>query len=311
MPCLRPRLNPMLTALYIALLAAPASAQSDPGKVIARPGAMSASALQAKLKDGNTMVARLPPLRPVTGLDRIAAVNGNGHATLEPGGDYRITGKGFGSQGSVLLSTGGHQIVLFTKGWSDGEVYATMPSSTSGLLDGPATLIVMPIGKRVLRSSAFQFRAARADQVLKITPDMVTSDAVLGGVDATIPPSTKIWDGKNMNIERKVDDQGDLNKRCFSPGVDRFHTMAGLKPGFEVTAYYWWNEGVTNSDHNGVQNQARGAYATRWEGDVLVVSYGVQRWHIGKVLTSPARGGCHSLYNVQLIVTGPRGVSPL
>lgn len=296
------------SVLLFLFLAVPITAWAQPNNAITRPGALSAQQSQMRLKLSNGKLKGLHiPMQSYVTSDHIGALNGEGHGVFEPGGDYVISGKGFGHSGQAILQVAGRQFTLVKNGWSDDALYVHLQDDISGLADGPATLIVIPTGKARMTSQAHRFRAAREDRVLTLAPDMVSSEARLGGVDPTVPPTSSVWDGKQLVIHREVWDQSDKAKRCFSPGVDRIQFAQKLKPGFEITGGSFFAEDLIKDK----DNDPRGSYSWRWDGDDFVVTYGVQRWHTSRFVAIPAAGKCTSGYRVSLIVTGPRGISPL
>ncbi|MGY4399058.1 hypothetical protein ACVWZA_004271 [Sphingomonas sp. UYAg733] len=277
-------------------------------KTVARPGARTAMTINAQLKIKNATVRQKPKMIAVfmMPLPGVARVNGQAGGMLEPGGDYEIVGKGFGTgNGSVFLRHGTRVIDMSISHWSDGQIFAHVPDDVSGLPDaGSVELAVGPAGKPVLRTTKFGFRAARADYTLPIDNGMFSYDkgrmirVASLEVPTNMAPSTKRYDGEYYNVSRFTQDDGG-DKRCFEPGFDRISTSIPLKPGFEVTAYYF-----THSPVN------RGAFNFTWEPGAIRVDYGVSRYFEPRYFLLPPHGGCSSTYKVKLVATGPRGMSP-
>jgi hypothetical protein len=249
-------------------------------------------------------------------LPGVANVNGAKSGSFEPGAGYEIVGSGFGAAaGSVSLRHGGRIINLGISHWSDGQILATMPDdgSTTGLPDADRIeLDVGPAGKPVLKSNAYGFRAARADQVLTITDAMFSFDpgnTNLFGIEfpMSMGPTTKRFRDDFYWVERETHDG--LEKKCINLGFDRISwANVPLKPGFEVTGYIWFHTVQKASQEGRTSGTPRGDYNLTWEGNAVRVDYGVIRYYTEPFLGFDRRGECTSKYRVKLIVTGPKGL---
>lgn len=290
------------------------------GILVARPGATNAARARLRITTANAQIKRRPMVSILTGVTvaGITRLNGAPRGDLEPGGDYEITGNGFGTtKGAVFLCHNGRTITMPITHWSDGQIFASVPGDISGLPDaGSVELDVGPSGKPVLKSTRFGFRAARADIALPISDAMFSYDkgpiARIAGLEVptNIGPTAKSFDGEYLQVSRKVQDS-ESTKRCIAPGFDRIRWNVPVRPGFEVTGYYWYHASEETRVDGRTTFTPRGRYNASWEADTLRVDYGVMRTHLPPLVVIPGASSCTSTYRVKLIVTGPRGLPPV
>lgn len=287
----------------------------EPKVLVIRPGAKTATQFRkemttatARFRKPGTMIAAVGTVT-ISGISR---VNGATSGVLEPGGGYEITGRDFGTaSGSAFLRLpGGRMIPLSITHWSDSAVYAQMPDDISGLPDSSAELAIGPRGKPAFKSTKFGFRAAREDINLPIQDAMFRHEGA-GSVQvagATIPvnspPTRRTFDGKWYEVFRYVQDADE--KKCIAPGRDRIN-WGNLKNGFTVTSFYYERMRFKQGEHD----TPRGNWAFEWEGNSIRVDFGVMRYYVPRYALLPASGNCSSNYKINLIATGPRGVSPI
>jgi len=290
------------------------------GVLVARPGATDAARARLRLTTANVQIKRRPMVSILTGVKvtGVTRLNGAVRGDLEPGGDYEITGNGFGTpKGSVFLRHNGRTITMSVTHWSDGQIFASVPGDISGLPDaGSVELAVGPAGKPVLKSTRFGFRAARVDVALPISEAMFSYDKGpinrVAGLElpTNVGPTAKSFDGEYLHVSRKVEDS-DTVKRCIAPGFDRIRWNVPVRPGFEVTGYYWYHASEETRVDGRTTFTPRGRYNATWEADTLRVDYGVMRTHLPPFVVVPGASSCTSNYRVKLIVTGPRGLPPV
>ena len=291
-----------------------------PGVLVARPGATNAARARLRITAANTRIKQRPLVSILTGakVAGVSRLNGATRGDLEPGGDYEITGNGFGAaKGSIFLRHSGRTITLSVTHWSDGQIFASVPGDIAGLADaGTVELDVGPAGKPVLKTTRFGFRAARADIALPITDAMYSYDRgpitrVAGlEVPTNVGPTARSFDGEYLHVSRTVEDSGST-KRCIAPGFDRIRWNVPVRPGFEVTGYYWYHASEEARTDGRTSFTPRGRYNASWEADTLRIDYGVMRTHLPPFVVIPGASGCTSTYRVKLIVTGPRGLPPV
>lgn len=277
-----------------------------------RPGTVVASD-RVRLERSNAdflrlrQVATLPSPNEKPG---IASVNGQESVLFEPGGRYLIRGAGFGDrQGDVQISwNADHRYVpLRILSWKPNRIEIEVPGDVSGKPDRDGLALgIRPVKNNPLLKRWFGFRAARVEipvglnmsvgehRVAKPYPDF----------DARMrkPPE---W----LRFERKGADE-----RCFDPGQDRINTAAGkLANGFIVTRYEVWFaklEGKVVGGAPETRFTPFGRYSARWEGDTIVIDWGVQRERRAPFAGIGGSAKCTSSYRIQFYVTGPRGVDP-
>lgn len=296
---------------------APAASLTSKGN---RPGTLGAGQMQAALIQSNVAVkSRLNKggvmLSQVVKAPGIHRLNGATRGQFEPGGNYEITGLGFGAaRGSVFLRHQGRTLQLAVAHWSDTVIYADLPADLSGLPDaGNVQLHVGPNGKAPYQSEKFGFRAARADVLLPITDAMYRYDpneTTVGSLRVALAaaPRSKSYQNGYYAVSRFIQD--DDQKRCINPWFDQIRWNVPLKPGFEVTRYEFRHDPARDWEDGGDSVRMRGQYSARWDGDMLRIDYAVARSYTQPYVLLPSSGSCSSRYEVQFIVTGPRGMSP-
>lgn len=287
-----------------------------------RPNMKNASAQVSALRTANLRVANArksgKPIMIVSAIAKLAgvgAVNGQrSNFNFEPGGDYEISGSGFGAaRGSVFLRHGSRTLAMNVTHWSDSVIYASLPGDVSGVTDaGSVELNVGPNGKSPFKSTKFGFRAAREDKSLMIGDDMFEYDRGrpmnlpgIGTIDTNMAPTRKAREGDFYVIWRRT--SGDkADKSCFADGFDRIRWNVPLRNGYEVTGYEWYH----GSQKNSGDYRTTGRYAANWDGDFLRIDYAVERLDQPNYFLVGGSKACSSDYKVRFSVTGPRGLSP-
>lgn len=261
------------------------------------------AAANAKTK---TIVTATVPMT-ITG-PHIARIDGVENGRYEPGGQYQIRGKGFGTRkGTVFLKENalGKAIQLNILHWSDERIYAEVPADISGVPDVPkVTLVVGPAGAAGIENRSNGFYAAREEHKLTVFPA-----GVLGYPKGRFADS--VTNTANGATIRRYVEQG-ANDTCFQPGTDRIDTTKlNLKPGFWVHSFDVWYpklESYVNTDVGELRYTGFGKYSHRWEGDSIMIDWGVQRRRSAPWTVYPGASQCESIYRLTLNINGPRGV---
>lgn len=282
---------------------------------VARPGAQSAVQVRQQML-ARTATFRKPRMiaaqTATIKIKGIGRVNGSTSGNFEPGGGYEITGNGFGTaSGSAFLRLpNGRMLPLGVTHWSDTVIYAQLPDNVSGVPDSNVELAIGPRGKAPFKSTNFRFRAAREDINLPISNAMFRHEGAgsitLAGRSFPVnsPPNRRTFDGKWYEVIRNVSD-GD-EKKCISPGRDRI-SWGNLKNGFEVTSFYYERMPFRKTDND----TPRGSWDFAWDGNSIRVDFGVMRYYTPRYVFVGGYGYCSSFYKINLIATGPRGMSPV
>lgn len=324
-PLIVPRVPPPATYRSIKPSDRPIAIRATPNRLVSsalitRPGVRGAARFRTDLLAANLRVGRKKMVTAVVdgitfpGINR---VNGATQGVFEPGGEYEVTGSGFGRAGGyAFVRTSGRMLQLTVKHWIDDYIVVQLPDDIAGLNDGDAELDVAPEGKATFKWPKFGFRAARVDQPLAIDDGMFRSDPVMKlvpGTNRSFPapgnPDSKSFDGEYLTVHRDTTDRSGL-KLCVEPGVDRIRWHVPLNPGFEVTGYFWGHDSMDARKDGSATTMPRGAYSADWDGDDLRINYGATRFYQPPFVLLPSYGSCHSAYRVKLIVTGPRGLPP-
>ena len=288
------------------------------------PGRANAAANRARLNAANARIRPGVALGSAVSSGRAPAilrVNGATRGTLEPGGSYQITGRGFGDRrANILLRTGGRAIALDVQIWSDETIYAAMPADVAGLPDGKAEIVVGRPGQPALTSDRFGFFAAREDVSIPIDNARFThvgagTIRIAGGeLPVSSKPTRRGYDGDWYNVERYVRDDSSAfgnTKKCFLPGTDRISRRRALNPGFEQTGWLFERNQFRNWNDGSQSETKRGAWNFRADDDAITIDFGVIRhWRDRDpgIIGSHGSGGCHARYKIRLIATGPRGM---
>ncbi|MEM9965193.1 MAG: hypothetical protein AAGC58_07580 [Asticcacaulis sp.] len=238
----------------------------------------------------------------------IARIDGLDNGRYEPGGQYQIRGKGFGTRkGTVFLKENalGKSIALNILHWSDERIYAEIPADLSGVPDVPkVTLVVGPVGANALENRTNGFYAAREEHRLTVFPA-----GVLGYPKGRFADT--VTNTANGATIRRYVEQG-ANDACFQPGTDRIDTTRlNLKPGFWVHSFDVWYpklESYVNTDVGEIRYTGFGQYSHRWDGDNIMIDWGVQRRRSAPWTLYPGASQCESIYRVTLNINGPRGI---
>ncbi|MFT4091560.1 MAG: hypothetical protein QM645_12565 [Asticcacaulis sp.] len=238
----------------------------------------------------------------------IARIDGVENGRYEPGGQYQIRGKGFGARkGTVFLkeNTLGKAIQLNILHWSDERIYAEVPADLSGVSDAPkVTLVVGPVGAAGIENRSNGFYAAREEHKLTVLP--AGGLAYIKGRFAD-----KLTKGNDGMTVRRYVEQG-ANDACFQPGTDLIDTTKlNLKPGFWVHSFDVWFpklESYVNTDVGEIRYTGFGKYDKRWDGDNIIIDWGVQRRRSAPWTLYSGASQCESIYRVTLNINGPRGV---
>ncbi|AFL89285.1 hypothetical protein Terro_3053 [Terriglobus roseus DSM 18391] len=249
----------------------------------------------------------------------ILRVNDKTKLDFEPGGQYEISGRGFGEQkGSVFLRFDHYNVTFRIDAWHDGKLYVGLADDISGLPDAvKPTLFVDVPGKDVLQTTHFGFRAAR--ETVNVVPpessfsyDKGKSSNVLGiTVWECIAPDHVASDGQYLNVSR-YSFYGDPHKSCFNPGFDVIDCdKFPLQPGFSIAQFVWYHGELTDTDAGSEQRTAIGSYSADWEGNRVRIRYAVQRDRTPQFVLVPGNVACSSSYKIRFDVSGPRGMPPL
>ncbi len=299
------------------------------GMTSPRVGQTLAKERRASLEKVNTRIAaRLSDLGSAYGTPRqlvnrtpaIRRVNAKRSGVFEPGGQYEITGSGFGKQqGDIFIRFAGATLHFNIDHWSDETLFVGLAQDISGLPDTETVDLVVGVkNSAALRSALFGFRAAR--EVSNVVPPVSCFSYDKGSVALKIagqtvwtgmPPDSVYSDGEYLNVKRSSTPSGS-NAACFPPGFDRIQWNIPLNPGFEVVDFEWYHDSLDDGDFDGYNLRRAGEYSANWDGDDIRVTYGVQRHRdsaeVLGMIPLPACVSCSSFYKLRLKVEGPRGL---
>lgn len=234
----------------------------------------------------------------------IAQLNGKASGNFEPGGQYRITGRGFGSGGTAFLQHPQlrRTVTLKILHWADSSIYAEMPTGITGVPDiQKVELIVGPRGGKALQTDRFGFYATRAEAPVTSIPATAWTR---GGFREYLT-----WHNQET-LRYKNYPNPDV--ACYRPGVDRLAVdRTPLKPGFRISSFRFSPTKLESDVRSGMV-EARltpfGTFAARWEdGDNVIVDWGIQRFRV-KPPFETGFVSCTSRYKLQLFATGPAGL---
>lgn len=297
-------------------------------KPVFRAGALTSAIQRANITEINKDVRQLRDGITLTGrvtarIAGIHAINGERKGVLEPGGDYELTGRGFGGEtGAVFLRAPElGTINLRVDFWSDTKIYVGMPDDISGVPDVESVLLVVgPPGKTAFESKRFGFRAAREEVQLRPDKSELTrfSDmrAIVPGAPAVdIAKKPKLSHDDDYLYVRRYSQSDDECR--FDPGEDWLTSDIALNPGFEIVGYLYYFVTPIRGKHDGWECSFRGKYAATWEDGGMRLSFGVQRRHRGHG-TANIIGYIFDIesyeysseYQIRWIASGPRGLPP-
>lgn len=287
------------------------------GRAVARPGAQSTGVLQkqsvaeslrasvATVQEAQRSGSGIRTLAEQPGIHKL---NGRGSGVFEPGGRYAIGGREFGTvRGTVTLRSRelGRPVDLNVLDWQDGYILVEMASDISEVPDVRNVELTVAIpGKASMTSNRFGFRAMRETVALKEIPQAAIQTS------GQSPRIDRTRAGSGIRVWRNVEDTRD-GKRCFDPARDRVHAgRIALKPGFEIESAQVSPMRLRTQERDGINETAFGKFDWRWEGLDLVVDWGVQRTYNNRLLAVGGQGNCTSTYEVEVYVSGPRGLPP-
>lgn len=294
---------------------------------VARQGGESVTAQAARLRSERASIASLRS-RPVqlpgaAGGPSIRTVNNKTSGAFEPGGGYQIVGRGFGNftralgdrphdtyrtygfTVALVNRATGQSALLSLQSWTDQVIYAELPDDITRWPDIDRAALVIRSPHVTVESEAFGFRAKRREVTLTnipreaFQPDHITSTTGYRADDGK-PQASRWTETDNRDIP------------CFSPGKDRYRLNAiPLKPGFWINRVDFRFEpprnGIWNSPLTEWRDTGFGSYAARFEGDDLVIDWGVQRRRSAH-RTGTGKAVCESAYGLTFFAVGPEGM---
>ncbi len=296
-------------------------------KPVFKPGGFTSAIQRAGLAAINKDVRRLREGGLLSGavkvrLAGIHAINGERKGTLEPGGDYELSGRGFGGTPGVVFvrAPGLGTINLRIDFWSDTKIYVGVPGDISGVPDIASVLLVVgPPDKAAYENKRFGFRAAREEVPLCPRKSELTAFSDIGSVGglATVDFAKKpdlSYEDDYLFVRR----YRESNDECrFGPGEDWLTSDIALNPGFEIVGYLYYFATPLRGKHDGWKCSVAGRYAATWEDGGIRLNFAVQRRYM-----SPGTANLigyifdiesyeySSDYQIRWIASGPRGLPP-